>query len=35
MTFHNISRRTFLKYCGSVAAALGLSQTMIPRSPRP
>ncbi|WP_413815109.1 twin-arginine translocation signal domain-containing protein, partial [Desulfosarcina sp.] len=27
MTPHNISRRTFLKYCGSVAAALGLSQT--------
>jgi [NiFe] hydrogenase small subunit len=31
MTPHHISRRTFLKYCGSVAAALGLSQTMIPQ----
>jgi [NiFe] hydrogenase small subunit len=31
MTPHTISRRTFLKYCGSVAAALGLSQTMIPQ----
>ncbi|MFO7714258.1 hydrogenase small subunit [Desulfosarcina sp.] len=31
MLAHQISRRTFLKYCGGVAAALGLSPTMIPR----
>lgn len=31
MTRHLISRRTFLKYCGGVAATLGLSSSMIPR----
>ena len=31
MTPHNMSRRTFLKYCGGVAAALGLSPTMVPK----
>ena len=31
MTPHHISRRTFLKYCGGVAATLGLSTTMIPK----
>ncbi len=30
-TPHPISRRTFLKYCGGVAAALGLGPHMIPR----
>jgi len=27
----SISRRAFLKYCGGIAATLGLSQTMVPR----
>lgn len=31
MTPHPISRRTFLKYCGGVAAALGLGPHMVPR----
>ena len=26
-----VSRRDFLKYCGSVAALLGLSQTFVPQ----
>jgi len=31
MITRNISRRTFLKYCGGIAATLGLSSTMIPK----
>ena len=31
MLTSEISRRTFLKYCGGIAATLGLSSTMIPK----
>ena len=31
MTKAPITRRTFLKYCGGIAATLGLSQAMVPR----
>lgn len=31
MTKALITRRTFLKYCGGIAATLGLSQTMVPK----
>ena len=29
-----VRRRDFLKFCGAVAAALGLSQARVPRLPR-
>ncbi len=31
LEFHGVSRRDFLKFCGSVAAILGMSESMIPQ----
>jgi len=31
LDFHGVTRRDFLKFCGSVAAILGLSESMVPQ----